>query len=179
MKISASAVIALCILVVSGCAASSTAQTGATGAAGATNTLAVAGLAGARIVPVTTAIKYANAGFDIEPPGAAVAKVDMAKAYSTCLSGDAICDSSMSPTVSLAIVTDVHSGTAGADGSLTPILDKTLAWVITYVGAPCVAAGSGANVSKTAAPVIQSCTIINFVSAGTGAVLYSYQGSNP
>jgi hypothetical protein len=133
------------------------------------------------IGPLTHELRYSNAGFDLRPPGGQTASATWEQAYETCLTGESLCDPKVSPTIALALVTDPNSGEAEPDRSMKPLLDDTLSYVITYVGLPCQPAkgsdpGSRARTVSTA-PV--TCTVLNFVSAADGKVIYSFQGPNP
>lgn len=185
----------LAVTVLAGCAARTTGSVGAAATSTSSalgNQDSVAGLAPPNLTPLTTAIEYPNTGFDIEPPGTARAVVPWSKAYATCLTGDAICDPTATPTIVLASVSDDQSGKIKADGSLTPLLHNTLVWVITYTNRPCAPAGGAVQRTTNASMIPRAsvmtemstapsylCTVINFISAGTGAVLYSFQGPNP
>jgi hypothetical protein len=165
MSLRASALVAALVVLLAGCAES--------------RSLVGSAPAAPTVVAVTAPIKYPNSGFDIEPPGAAVPKVDWTHAYATCSTGQSICVPGLTPTISLAKVTDNQSGAINPDGSIAPTLNGTLAWVITYIGAPCTApAGPEPATSQNSTSTNQTCTIINFVSADTGAFLYAAQGAN-
>jgi hypothetical protein len=117
-----------------------------------------------------------DTGFTLDPPGDSSPTVSWQSAYATCLTGNSICDPSLAPTISLAKVTDPNSGTANAGGSISPILDHSLVYVITYTGVPCKPAG-GIPGSDPSAPDSYSCTVENFVSAADGSVIYSVQAA--
>lgn len=146
----------------------------------------VAGLPNARLVPLTNSIKYVNAGYDLEPPGSSIAKIPSNTAYANCLTGDAVCVVGASPSISLAIVSQ-EPGTGGgqinADGTITSDMHNTLAWVITYTGATCLAKHSpqtttSATDPSESPPAMQPCTIVDFVSADTGKVIVSVQSAS-
>ncbi|HEX8095260.1 hypothetical protein [Jatrophihabitans sp.] len=131
--------------------------------------------------PLTRELRYKNAGFDLRPPGGRTASASWAQAYATCLTGAAICDRSIAPTIALALVTDPNSGQTQPDGSTKLLLEDTLAYVITYVGVPCRATGGLNPISprRTASPAPVRCTVLNFVSAADANVIYSFQGPQP
>lgn len=168
-----------------GCAAPQATGTGNTPAldssqAAAEGTQApVAGLATPIITVLKSTIKYPNTGFLLEPPEVAAAKVPWSTAYATCLTGDSICDATATPTINLAFVTDDNSGNIQASGEVVPILHHTLSWVITYTDRPCAPAGPATSSDTAPSKGTLLCTIINFVSADNGKVLYSFQGPTP
>ena len=132
------------------------------------------------MVRLSAPIKYENAGIDIEPPGTATATVDPATAYRNCLTGDAICEPGVSPDVMLAKVTDTNTGPANSDGSMKSTLKDTLSWVITYPDVPCTPTGAASTVAPDSqADRSRICTLVNFVSAANGDVLYSFQSTEP
>jgi nitrogenase subunit NifH len=57
-------------------------------------------------------------------------------------------------------------------------MNKTLVYVITWTGVTCVRAG-GPPEPPGAAVAIDSCTLLNFIDANSGTVLYSVSGPNP
>jgi hypothetical protein len=130
---------------------------------------------------LTQELHYENTGFDLRPPGGQTATATWTQAYDNCLTGDAICDPSISPTIALALVTDPNSGEAQPDGSMKLLLDDTLSYVITYVGVPCRPTGGIDPLSpeSTAAPAPVTCTVLNFISAADAKVIYSFQGPQP
>ena len=130
--------------------------------------------------PISAPIKYQNAGITLEPPGSSVQpKASWSDAYTKgCSSGDAICSTSSGPTISLALATSPQAGQANTDGSINPLMNKTLVYVITWTGVTCVRAG-GPPEPPGAAVAIDSCTLLNFIDANSGTVLYSVSGPNP
>lgn len=182
-------------LALGGCAAG---NQNAGGATSTTNSSAsdssVPGLASADLISLDAAVTYpyGDVKIRVEPAGSRVATVSWSRAYETCLTGDSICDSSATPTIALGVVSDSQSGTVNSDGSVTPILNNALAWVITYTGRPCAPAGAAGSAfaapissqgvdlpTSMTTPRAYTCTIVNFVSADSGQVLYSFQASNP
>ena len=139
------------------------------------------GLAPAIFVgPLTQELRYENAGFHLRPPDDKTASATWTQAYDTCLTGGAICEPSIAPTIALALVTAPNSGKTQSDGSTKLLLDDTLAYVITYVGAPCRPTGGSDPLSATTtvSPTL-TCTVLNFVSAADAKVIYSFQGPQP
>lgn len=85
---------------------------------------------------------------------------------STCVTGAPM-------SVSLALATELQAGQANPDGSITPVLDKTLVYVVSP-SLQCRAAGpAGATpaVSRTYA-----CVRLSFVDARSGKALYAVDG---
>jgi hypothetical protein len=101
-------------------------------------------------------------------------KISWSQALSTC--GDAQCDPLPDVgTIELALATSPNTGTMRADGSIAPLMHDTLVYVMSWSGAIC--AESGPAPSGGSGPVrTETCTLLNFVDATTGAVLYSESG---
>ena len=119
----------------------------------------------------------ANAGIDLAvPPSSASPSLSAAQALALCSTGDPICVPGKAPTIQLAVATVYGSGRATSSGPLVPSIVDVLAYVMTWTGVPCLPAGGVPGASP--APV-QSCTVISLIDAGSGKVLYSYQGTNP
>lgn len=99
------------------------------------------------------------------------------QAYQNCQTGDGICDSTHTPVITLASVTAKNAGQMGEGDAIIPVMDKTLAYVFTQTGLKCVPAGPSRPSGAAPGTVIeQSCTLVNFVDATTGKVLYSVSG---
>lgn len=131
---------------------------------------------------MTATVRYANAGYELTPPPASShAKTSAAAAYAQCLK-DAVCVVGASPVLSLAVVTGANrGGHINPDGSVTPFLNHTLAWVVSYTGEPCVGSSPptrapASGFTPTSAPVMSTCTIVNFISADSGKVVLSMSG---
>lgn len=127
---------------------------------------------------VTTTSRLENAGVTLEPPGAARPAVSMAAAYDTCLSGDSICPPGLSPSVTLALATSPQAGHARPDGSIRPLMSRTLVYVLTFSGVPCAPVGGPPN-GRITTPKAYTCTVIDFVDATSGKVLYSVESPKP
>lgn len=124
---------------------------------------------------LTAPTTYEQSGISLAPPLSGDApSVTPQAAYNDCLSGDAICSPGISPTIVLARVTDMHSGTQGPDGSLIPLMNNRLVFVLRFDGEMCVPAGV---LPGSPAPQPQPCSAVNFIDAATGAVIYSVQGA--
>lgn len=126
---------------------------------------------------ISAPASYPNEHISLEPPGSATPATGWSKAYETCSTGDAICDTSQSPTISLAKASDPDVGIKDSSGQVTkPILNDTLVWLIKYTAVPCAPVGPPLTSSPPAAqPRTYTCTVLNFISAQDGAVLYSVQ----
>lgn len=109
------------------------------------------------------------------PAAGAVATITPTQAYVDSCTTDGVCDKGSAPTIQLAVVTDPNSGQAAAGGSLTPVMDHTLAYVLTWTNVPC--APAGAPVGATPTPT--TCTLVDFVDANTGKTLYGLDKSGP
>jgi hypothetical protein len=112
--------------------------------------------------------------FDVPKAGTRAA-VKPNEAYVDSCSTDGGCDTGSAPTIQLAVVTDPNSGQVSVGGSLTPVMDHTLAYVLTWTNLPCVPAGAPVGVT----PTQTTCTLVDFVDANTGKTLYGLDHGGP
>ncbi len=128
--------------------------------------------------PITEHVSLKQVDIEMDVPTGKPA-VSWEQAYQNCQTGDGICDSSHPPVITLASVTAKNAGQMGEGDTIIPVMDKTLAYVVTQTGLKCLPVGparpSGAVPS---APVAESCTLVNFIDAKTGTVLYSASWSD-
>lgn len=88
--------------------------------------------------------------------------------------GDGCGDRGHRPTVTLARATSPQAGTARPDGSIDPLMDATLVYVLHWTGMMCLPVGplhyppTATGTPATPAP----CDALSFVDANTGAELY-------
>ena len=110
------------------------------------------------------------------PPSNAVAAVSPQTAFAVCGKGrSGVCTTSSVATMKLALVTATAAGTAGPDGSIIPLIDDALTYVIEWTGLQCPApAGPMPATTLTA----RRCHLVDFVSAKTGKYLYAFEGSD-
>lgn len=126
--------------------------------------------------PITAPTSYARGVVTLSvPPLSVTPTVSWETAYASCASGNAICEPGVSMTISLASASDTRAGIARSNGSIIPVMNHTLVYVFLQNGAPCAPVGPPSSGAAGPARVL-SCTILNFVDANTGAVLYSVQG---
>jgi hypothetical protein len=106
------------------------------------------------------------------------AAVSWSDAYTVnCGSGEAVCDLSKGPTIVFAEATVTGAGQAQPDGSLEPLVNDALVYVLRWTNVACSPVGPAPSPGSTAAPrPAAACTLINLIDAGTGKVLYSLQG---
>jgi hypothetical protein len=109
------------------------------------------------------------------PAAGAVATITPNGAYVDSCSSDGVCDKGSAPTIQLAVVTDPNGGQVSVGGSMAPVMDYTLAYMLTWTNVPC--APAGAPVGATPTPT--TCTLVDFVDANTGKTLYGLQHSGP
>jgi len=154
--------------------------------------------------PITHPASLQQAGIEMNIPKGEPA-VTWKQAYENCQTGAASCDVTATPIITLATVTTKGAGEAGEGGRIIPLMDRTLAYVITQEGVRCSPVGPPAEAPRstisggsppgsstetrtagrrpgpgdqTLSSGFVSCTFINFVDAATGKVLYSVQGPN-
>jgi hypothetical protein len=77
----------------------------------------------------------------------------------------------------LALVIATAAGTAGPSGSLKPLINNALTYVIEWTGVPCMSSGGGPQPSGStqAAATATVCRLVDFVSAATGTYLYAFE----
>jgi hypothetical protein len=147
----------------------------ATTSTGAEQPLASATYAGA----IAERIEYLGGTITLDVPSpSARASVSWSSAYVTnCESGDAICVPDQKATVFLAVATISNAGAEQADGSLRPLISGALVFVIEYTGEQCARSGP-ADPEHTAkvTPTPELCTVLNFVDARSGKVVYTLEG---
>jgi hypothetical protein len=112
--------------------------------------------------------------FDL-PAAGAVATITPNQAYVDSCTRDGACDKGSAPTIQLAAVTDPDAGQASVGGSITPVMDHTLVYVLTWTNLPCLPAGAPVG----ATPTPTTCTLVDFVDANTGKTLYGLDQSGP
>jgi hypothetical protein len=82
-------------------------------------------------------------------------------------------DASLSPTVSLGVVSSQNDSTVNSDGTTTPTISAELAYVITWPSVACIAAGpAGAQQKET------TCIFVSLVDANTGAFIGAGQSNS-
>jgi hypothetical protein len=126
---------------------------------------------------VTANVEYADGGIILKvPPTSANARASWSDAYvASCMSGDAICDVGKKPMIFLAVATIGIAGEAQKDGSLRPVVEDKLVFVMQYTNVPCTGSGPPRRKERTT-PTMSFCTVLNFIDADSGRVLYSVQG---
>ena len=116
----------------------------------------------------------AVADVDLSVPSATqVPTLSFDEAYAECGTAEVSCVRDIAPTMILALVTTPNSGSDNADGSIRPLLNRALAYVLMWTNVPCVAVGSVVG----ATPTPQKCTMTEFIDAATGKFLYGADGS--
>ncbi len=99
-----------------------------------TSELPTPGYAGA----ITAPISYGDTGISLAvPPSSSQPSVSWEAAFQNCSTHQAICSPSSPITISLASATEKQAGQQNADGSLVPIMDNTLVYVISQSAVPC------------------------------------------
>jgi hypothetical protein len=119
--------------------------------------------------------EFKNAGLVLDPPGAQRAAISLAKAFTRCESGDAVCPTGTTPTSLLALASSNSTGTTLPNGQLHPTMSKRLVYVFQWDTQPCVRVGGPAGAARAE----QSCTYLNLVDAKTGEVVYTAVSPTP
>jgi len=130
--------------------------------------------------PIKAPVRYPNSGITLTVPAAnaaAQATASWSDAYANCMSGAAICDATKPPTIALATATVDKAGTEGVNGSVVPLLNDTLVYVLSWIGVPCSPVGGPPGANSSAQKF--SCTLLNLVDAKSGKVLYTVESPEP
>ena len=114
-------------------------------------------------------------GDEILPPGDAHPRLTWEQAYSACqrYTSGATCDPG-GPLISLARVTTTGSGHARPDGTIAPLLNATLVYVLDWPDETCVPTGGVPGASRT--PVSEPCEMLSYIDAITGNGLFAVSG---
>ncbi len=121
--------------------------------------------------PITRAVSYPEAGISLQkPPSSSQPSVSWETAFQSCSTGKARCDAGSSVTISLALATETQAGQANPDGSINPVMDHALVYVISQSGVSCTPVGPARGTTTTF--VTYSCTMLNFIDARTDKVLF-------
>jgi hypothetical protein len=107
------------------------------------------------------------------PPPADVPSGSWSSAAANCGTGAAICDSSAPISVWLALATDSQAGNDNPDGSITPVMENSLVYVL--VQTPVACRKNGPSGGPPTSVQIMSCISINYIDANTDSPLYATQ----
>lgn len=127
-----------------------------------------------------------SAGIHRDPPGVGQKpKVTWQYASRACQRDGGGCWSrATTATVMLAVVTDPYSGTARPDGTIKPLMDHALTYVVTLSGFECSPHGGAPRApgapgaTPAPIPIYKNCSDVTFVSAATGKVMYEISGTS-
>jgi predicted small secreted protein len=171
--------LALCATVAAGCGTSSSAARDISDLADAhpslapvvtstTATTTVSGITAEYKGPITQDDSYASTGISLSvPPTDAKPTLSWQRAVGLCFSGAGICNRTAGTIrVSLAVGYNPQSGAALPDGSIEPIMNHTLVYVLAQPLGPCAPTGPGG--ARARASTFPSCTGLSFVDAHTG-----------
>ncbi len=170
-------VIPIVIVLVVGCGSPAGPAIGSTIAPAATtastDTPALSGAA-SYVGPIPRAVSYGDTGITLAlPPNGANPSVSWQSAISNC----STCAAGAPVSVSFAVATELQAGQANPDGSITPVMDETLVYVLSQSGLKCRAAGpSGAPSSSTGES--STCVRLSFVDAQSGKDVYAVDGAD-
>ena len=80
--------------------------------------------------------------------------------------------------MTLALVTTTAAGTAGPNGSIHPLINHALTYVMTWTGVPCADSGGPPRPSGAPPATVEHrlCQLVDFVSAHTGMYEYAIEG---
>lgn len=117
----------------------------------------------------------------VAPRAGAAARVSPQTAFAVCArTGQGVCNTSSTAIMTLAMVTTTAAGTAGPNGSIHPLINNALTYVIEWTGVQCTASGGPPRPSGAPSPTVtvRLCHLVDFVSADTGEYLYAFQSSD-
>lgn len=135
-----------------------------------TATMAEPGFTAHYVGPIAHDYSEPNTGFSLTvPPPDAKPTISWQQAVTACFSGAGICDKAAGAgniTVALAIGYNPQPGDMLADGSINPVMNHNLVYVLAQPLGPCVPTGRAGSTS--APPTSASCMALSFVDAHTG-----------
>lgn len=128
--------------------------------------------------PVTSGSVGGPTGVSLEPPGEVVPAVPWTAVADACVSGDALCDPAGRGTVTLARATARQAGEARPDGSIAPLMDDRLVYVMRWPGVPCLPSGPPPARGTSPGPVNpRTCDLWDYLDADTGKIVYAVSHS--
>lgn len=123
--------------------------------------------------PIASDKNYVEPGIYLQPPQSSSSpSASYNDAFSDCTTGANICAPGYPISISLAVATDDQAGQEGASGSIIPVMNATLVYVVSQTGIPCIPVGPGGGGSSTTIPTYH-CTVLEFVDANSGKALYA------
>lgn len=164
-----------------GCASSSVTPAGDARSRSSSATVTSSSLAAGGFTylgPISTSSSLDGGDIQLDvPPVDDVAAASPQKAFASCGNGAAVCTTLSTATMRLALVTTTAAGTAGPNGSINPLINNALTYVIEWNGVPCQDAGGPPQPSGSPQPTVtaKSCHLVDFVSAATGTYLYAFE----
>lgn len=163
-------------LMVTACAS----PTSSSAVAGPSRTVnhSVAPAIGIYLGPSTAPLDYKAAGIATIPPGSLTPAIAWQTAYDNCATGAAVCLDGVDPTITLVLATSPDAGTALPDGSIDSLMKNTLVYVMKWTNEPCIPKGGPPRGpgQVAVAPTPRPCTLLSFVDANSGKVLYGVEG---
>lgn len=132
--------------------------------------------------PVDGTIDYASAGITLTaaPKGVLEQSIPWESLLASCDTGDAICDTKVTPTVTMGLATSGQIGDITEDGKLAPLFESRPVYVMAFDDALCYRASGGKYIPDKevqSAQIIPECQMLNFYDASTGEVLFSSKGT--
>lgn len=114
------------------------------------------------------------------PPAGATPAVSPSKAFAASAQGGGGASAmSATATMRLALVTTTAAGTARSDGSINPLINDALTYIIVWTGRQCPSpAGPVPATPQSTTTVARQCHLVEFVSATTGKHIYAFECSD-
>lgn len=163
------------LLAVCGLSACGRASAGGTSLTDPATTPSLAHPRGTYLGPLTQPIDYHEAGVLLEPPGRIRPAVTPQGVDDRLASGEVGGPVGRAANICLALATTSGAGTIQPDGSIKPLLAKTLVYALTWTDVPCASSGPVRATPTTRR--IESCTVVSLLDAETGAFAYGFSGS--
>lgn len=170
----------LIIIVLTGGCGSSAGQTlgstNATADSAASTATPISSGASSYMGQIPSAVSYGgDTGITLAvPPDEASPAVSWQSAVSNC----STCVTDAPVSVSLALATELQAGQANSNGSITPVMDQTLVYVLSQSGLTCSAAGPAGTPSSSSTSESYACVRFRFVDAHSGKDLYAVDGAD-
>ena len=173
------AALGLAVMAAGGCAApgptTSLLPTDATSPPQVLTPTPTAAATGARYLgPLTSPVTYAGGDFKLVSPGRAVPRKPWTASLLVCRHSHPRCvEQGHAPTITLARATSPHAGASRRDGSIKPLMNAALVYVLHWTGLRCMPVGPVPAPDTTPTQRIPSpCDALRFVDANTGTELY-------
>lgn len=130
--------------------------------------------------PVSSIQRLDGGDVIVSPPDASeTANASWRTAFQMCSDGTGVCTDSSIPSIALGDVTTEAAGSAGPNGTIIPLINNSLTYVVRWDKVPCPPSAGPADESSSSSPSDQPaklCTLIDLVDANSGQYVYAFEG---